>query len=117
IELDSRNAQLKHIGAFAQARESVDALLVRHGTRLLLTTPVAWQDLVIAVRALDGRRAADNALAQLASWDEGLSAAPEGEHPSQEARALVTALRDQDTDAYATAVDALEAAYVRDARR
>ncbi|MET8556426.1 AAA domain-containing protein [Streptomyces sp. NPDC004959] len=117
VELDSRNTQLEHIGVFAQVREKVDALLVQHGVRLLLTTPVAWQDLVIAVGALGGRRAADDALAKLASWDEGLSAAPEGERPSEEARALVAALRDQDADAYAKAVDALEAAYMRDARR
>ncbi|WP_019068852.1 AAA domain-containing protein [Streptomyces hokutonensis] len=116
-ELDGRTAQLQHIAAFARARENVDALLVRQGVRLLLTTRETWQDLVLAMTALSGRRAADDALAQLARWDADLSATPAGEHPSEEARALVTALRDQDLDAYAKAVEALELAHRQDANR
>ncbi|MBX7554384.1 DUF559 domain-containing protein [Streptomyces sp. tea 10] len=116
-ELTNRGTILAHIGAFAQAREAVDALLVRHGERLPLTTCAAWQDLVQAVTALAGRRTADDALAQLATWDEGLRATGESERPCAEARALVTALRDQDIDAYTKAVETLEAAHRQDARR
>ncbi|MEU8524054.1 AAA domain-containing protein [Streptomyces sp. NPDC048629] len=116
-ELTGRTALLTHIDCFTQAREDVDALLVHHGVRLPLTTCAAWQGLVHAVTALAGRRAADSALAQLAAWDEDLGATREGEHPSEEARALIMALRNQDIDAYAKAVGTLEAAHRRDARR
>ncbi|WP_431038791.1 AAA domain-containing protein [Streptomyces sp. P6-2-1] len=116
-ELDNRRNQLGHIDGFAQARERADDILVRHGVRMLLTTPEAWQDLAVAVTALGGRRAADEAVARLAAWDKELSATREGEHMCEEARSLVSALRDQDVDAYAKAVEALEHAHVRDTRR
>ncbi|MFE4688150.1 AAA domain-containing protein [Streptomyces sp. NPDC056721] len=116
-ELAHRQAQLHHIASFAQAREAIDALLVAQRVRLALTTGQAWHTLAQASDALAGRRAADDALAQLAAWDQHLSTTASGEHPAEEARALVAALREQDIHAYTKAIDLLRAAHLRDARR
>ncbi|MET8473584.1 AAA domain-containing protein [Streptomyces sp. NPDC006422] len=116
-ELASRQDQLQHIAAFARARESVDQLLVGQGVRFALTTRTAWRALIYAVGALAQRRAADAAIAQLTAWDQHLIATEPGQQPPQEARALATALREQDLDAYDKAVDALHAAHRRDTRR
>ncbi|WP_330299397.1 AAA domain-containing protein [Streptomyces sp. NBC_00503] len=116
-ELDHRQKQLEHISCFAQARESIDRILVGQRVRLALTTRSAWQVLTHAAGALAHRRAADEALAQLASWDQYLSATEDGQQPAPEARALSAALREQDSAGYITAVDALYAAHQRDARR
>lgn len=116
-ELAHRQAQLQHIVAFAQAREGIDQLLVSQGVRFALTTRSSWQVLTHAVGALARRRAADDALVQLAAWDQHVTATEPGQQPAQEARALAAALREQDIDAYTKAVDALHAAHYRDTRR
>ncbi|MEU5491025.1 AAA domain-containing protein [Streptomyces sp. NPDC020196] len=116
-ELDQRHKQLEHIAAFVEARESIDRILVGQGVRFALTTPTAWQVLTRAAGALAHRRAADEALAQLTSWDQYLSATKDGQQPAPEARALSAALREQDSAAYSKAVDDLHAAHERDARR
>ncbi|MCB5911063.1 AAA domain-containing protein [Streptomyces pinistramenti] len=115
-ELTSRAEQLEHVQSFGTAREHIDALLVRHGIRLTITSRRAWQDFNAAVAALEGRRAADEATAQLAAWDELLRAPVSGSHPSTEALVLVQALRDQTVDAYAEALEALAAAHRREHR-
>lgn len=96
-ELDHRQKQLEHISCFAQARESIDRILVGQRVRLALTTRSAWQVLTHAAGALAHRRAADEALAQLASWDQYLSATEDGQQPAPEARALSAALRERDS--------------------
>ncbi|WP_327357659.1 AAA domain-containing protein [Streptomyces sp. NBC_01304] len=115
-ELAHRQTQLQHISAFAQARESIDQLLVGQGVRFALTTRPAWQILTHAAGALAHRRAADDALAQLVFWDQHLTATEAGQAPAPEARALAAALREQDSAAYIKAVDDLHAAHQRDAR-
>ncbi|MEV6147557.1 AAA domain-containing protein [Streptomyces sp. NPDC051992] len=116
-ELDQRHKQLDHISAFVEARESIDRILVGQSVRFALTTPTAWQVLTRAASAMAHRRAADEALAQLTSWDQYLSATKDGQQPAPEARALSAALREQDSAAYSKAVDDLHAAHERDALR
>ncbi|WP_078869313.1 AAA domain-containing protein [Streptomyces sp. NRRL B-1347] len=113
-ELTTRAEHLEHVQAFGTAREHIDELLVHHGVRLMITSRRAWQDFNAAVAALKGRRAANQAVAQLAAWDELLRAPTSGTHPSTEAIDLIQALRDQDVDAYAEAVEALAAAHQRE---
>ncbi|MDI3404010.1 AAA domain-containing protein [Streptomyces cavernicola] len=115
-ELTARAGRLEHIEAFGAARERIDEILIRHGVHLALTSRRAWQDFTTAVTALKGRRAADEALAQLASWDELLRTPVQGTQLSEESAALAQALRDQDVDAYAEAMDALAAAHRRNHR-
>ncbi|WP_229887118.1 AAA domain-containing protein [Streptomyces olivaceoviridis] len=116
-ELTERAACLEHVQAFGSARDSVDALLVRHGVRLKITSCQAWQDFNAGVAALRGRRAADEAITQLAALDELLRAPVNGTQPAAESMALVQALRDQDVEAYAEALEALAAAHRREHRK
>ncbi|WP_241777925.1 AAA domain-containing protein [Streptomyces sp. CT34] len=102
-ELTARAARLEYVQAFGSARERIDELLVRHGLRLKITSRRTWQDFNTGVAALHGRQFADEAVAQLAAWDELLRAPVSGTQPSMEAMALVQALRDQDVDTYAEA--------------
>ncbi|MFI2238001.1 AAA domain-containing protein [Streptomyces chrestomyceticus] len=115
-ELTARAACLGHVQEFGSVRESVDALLVRHGVRLAMDSPRAWQDLAAGVAALRDRRSADEAIAQLAAWDELLCAPVNGAQPAAESLALVDALRDQDVEAYTGALEALAAAHRREHR-
>ncbi|MBJ7002720.1 DNA/RNA helicase [Streptomyces sp. CRPSP2-6A1] len=115
-ELTARSACLEHVQAFGSARDSVDALLVRHGVRLTIASCQAWQDFNAGVAALRGRRAADEAVAQLAAWDELLRTPVNGTQLAAESMALVQALRDQDVEAYAEALEALVAAHRREHR-
>lgn len=115
-ELTARAERLEHVQTFGAAREHMDELLVRHGVRLTITSRRAWQDVNAAVAALKGRRAADEAVSQLATWDELLRTPVSDTPPSTEAMAVVQALRDQDVDAYAKAVEALAAAHQREHR-
>lgn len=115
-ELTARAERLEHIQAFGSARDRVDALLVRHGVRLTIASCQAWQDFNTGVAALRGRRAADEAIAQLAAWDELLRTPVSGTQLATESIALVQALRDQDVEAYAEALEALAAAHRREHR-
>ncbi|MCW7985399.1 DNA/RNA helicase [Streptomyces platensis subsp. clarensis] len=115
-ELTTRADHLEHVHAFGTAREHVDELLVRHGVRLTMSSGRSWHIFTTAVAALSGRRAADEATAQLAALDELLRTVEGGTHPSTEAMALVHALREQDVDAYAEALDALASAHRREHR-
>ncbi|KUL47395.1 DNA/RNA helicase [Streptomyces sp. NRRL F-4489] len=110
-------ARLDHINAFGAARERIDELLVRHGLHVALTSRAAWQDFTDALAALAGRRAADEATAQLAEWEERLRAPVEGSHPAAEALAAAVAIREQDIDRYAKELDALREAHHREDRR
>lgn len=113
-ELTARADRLEHIQAFGSARERIDELLVHHGVRLTIASRRSWGDFTAAVAALAGRRAADEAIRQLAAWDEFLRTPVSGTHPSAEAMALVQALRSQDTDAYREALEALASAHRRE---
>ncbi|MGW2641275.1 AAA domain-containing protein [Streptomyces sp. NPDC001348] len=115
-ELTERAACLDHVQTFGSARDSVDALLVRHGVRLTITSCLAWQDFNAGVAALRGRRAADEAITQLAALDELLCTPVNGTQPTAESMALVQALRDQNVEAYAEALEALAAAHRREHR-
>ncbi|MEU3413432.1 AAA domain-containing protein [Streptomyces sp. NPDC006658] len=115
-ELAERAACLEHVQAFGSARDSVDVLLVRHGVRLTITSCQAWQDFNDGVAALRGRRAADEAITQLTALDELLRTPVNGTRPAAESMALVQALRDQDVEAYAEALEALAAAHRREHR-
>ena len=115
-ELTARAACLEHVQAFGSARDSVDTLLVRHGVRLTIASCQAWQDFNVGVAALRGRRAADEAVEQLAAWDELLHTPIDGTQLAAESMALVQALRDQDVEAYAEALEALAAAHRREHR-
>ncbi|QKW28018.1 DUF559 domain-containing protein [Streptomyces seoulensis] len=115
-ELTERAACLEHIQAFGSARDSVDALLVRHGVRLTIASCQAWQDFNAGVAALRGRRAADEAMTQLSALDEFLRTPVNGTQPAAESVALVQALRDQDVEAYAESLEALAAAHHREHR-
>ncbi|SEP05844.1 Part of AAA domain-containing protein [Actinacidiphila rubida] len=115
-ELAARAAHLQHVQEFGAAREYADGLLVRHGIRLTLTSRPDWQDFTTAVAALGGRRAADEAVAQLAQWDELLRSPAGDSQPSAQSIALAQALRDQDVDAYAGALEALADAHRREHR-
>lgn len=115
-ELTTRAERLEHVQSFGSARERIDELLVRHGVRLTLTSREAWHDFNAAVAALKDRRAADEAVAQLTAWDELLHTPVSGTHSSTEAMLLVQALRNQDVDAYAEAMETLTAAHRRERR-
>lgn len=115
-DLTSRAERLEHIQAFGLVRNRVDALLVRHGVRLTVSSRQEWQDFNAGVAALRGRRAADEAMAQLAAWDELLRTPVNGTQPAAESMALVEALRDQDLEAYAEALEAMTAAHHREHR-
>ncbi|MFI7182121.1 AAA domain-containing protein [Streptomyces anthocyanicus] len=115
-ELTKRATCLEHVQAFGSARDSIDALLVRHGVRLAILSCQAWQDLNAGMAALRGRRAADEAITQLAALDEKLRIPVNGTQPPAESMALVQALRDQDVEAYAEALEALAAAHRREHR-
>lgn len=115
-ELAERAACLEHVQAFGSARDSVDALLVHHGVRLTIASRQAWQQFNAGVAALRGRRAADEAVTQLAALDELLRTPVNGTQPASESMALVRALRDQDVEAYAEALEALAAAHRREHR-
>ncbi|MER5558797.1 AAA domain-containing protein [Streptomyces sp. NPDC002506] len=110
-------AHLEHVDAFGDAREHIDELLVRHGLHIDLTSRPAWQDFITALAALSGRRAADEALAQLGTWEEYLRTPLEGSHPTSEALAAAQAVRDQDVDRYAKELEALREAHRREHRR
>ncbi|MCX4964071.1 AAA domain-containing protein [Streptomyces sp. NBC_00654] len=115
-ELTARAERLEHVQAFGSARDRVDALLVHHGVRLTLASCQAWQDFNAGVAALHGRQAADDAVAQLTTWDELLRTPVDGKQPATESMALVQALRDQDVEAYTEALEALAAAHGREHR-
>lgn len=115
-DLTARAERLEQIQAFGSARDSVDALLVRHGIRMTIASRQAWQDFNAGVAALRGRRAADEAVAQLAAWDELLRTAVSGTQLATESLVLVQALRDQNVEAYAEALEALAAAHRREHR-
>jgi very-short-patch-repair endonuclease len=115
-ELTARAERLEHIQAFGSARDCVDALLVRHGVRLTTASCQAWQDFNAGVAALRGRRAADEAVAQLAVWDELLRTPASGTQLATESMALIQALRNQNVEAYAEALEALAAAHRREHR-
>ncbi|SHN14618.1 Protein of unknown function [Streptomyces yunnanensis] len=110
-------ARLEHINAFGAARERIDELLVRHGLHIALTSRTAWQDFTSALAALSGRRAADEAAAQLAEWEEQLRTPSDGSHPAAEALAAAQAIREQDIDRYAKELDALREAHRREGSR
>ncbi len=114
--LAARAEFLEHVQAFGSARDRVDELLVRHRARLAIASRRTWQNFNAGVAALHGRRAADEAVAQLAAWDELLCTPVNGAQPSAESMALVQALRDQDVDTYTEAIDALAAAHRREHR-
>ncbi|MEU6354955.1 AAA domain-containing protein [Streptomyces sp. NPDC047072] len=115
--LAERYAQLEHVDAFGVAREQVDELLIRNGTHVALTSRQAWQDFAQALAALGGRRAADEATARLAGWEEQLRTPVDGAHPAAEALAAAQAIRDQDAERYAKELDALALAHTREHRR
>ncbi|GAB1340244.1 very short patch repair endonuclease [Streptomyces sp. E-15] len=115
-ELTARAQHLEHVQAFGSVRDRVDALLVHHGIRLTIASGRAWQDFNAGVAALRGRRAADEAVAQLAAWDQLLRTPVNGIQPALESMALVQALRDQDVEAYAQALEGLAAAHRREHR-
>ncbi|MEU3614392.1 AAA domain-containing protein [Streptomyces sp. NPDC006872] len=109
--------RLEHIDAFGTARDRIDDLLVSHGVHIPFTSRPAWQDFTTALAALSGRRAADEAMAELAIWEEHLRTPVEGSHPATEALAAAQAIRDQDIDRYAKELDALRKAHLREHRR
>ncbi|MEU9123505.1 AAA domain-containing protein [Streptomyces sp. NPDC048506] len=109
--------RLEHINAFGVAREHIDELLVRHGLHIALTSREAWQDFTGALATLSGRRAADEATAQLAAWEKQLRTPVEGPHPATEALAAAQAVREQDIDRYAKELEALREAHRREHRR
>ncbi|GAA2620246.1 AAA domain-containing protein [Streptomyces axinellae] len=115
-ELTARAVHLEHVQAFGSARDSIDALLVRHGVRLTLASCQAWQDFNVGVAALRDRRAADEAVEQLAAWDELLHTPTSGTQLAAESTALLRALRDQDVEAYSEALEALAAAHRQEHR-
>ncbi|MGW2406045.1 AAA domain-containing protein [Streptomyces sp. NPDC001739] len=110
-------ARLEHVNAFGVAREHIDELLVRHGLHIALTSREAWQDFTGALTTLSGRRAADEATAQLAAWEEQLRTPVEGPRPATEALAAAQAVREQDIDRYAKELEALGEAHRREHRR
>lgn len=115
-ELSARAERFDHIQAFGSTRDRIDELLVAHGVRLTITSRRMWQDLNAGVAALRDRRTADEAVAQLAVWDELLRAPVNDVRPTTESTALVQALRELDVNAYAEALDALAAAHRREHR-
>lgn len=102
--LVEHHEQLAAIDAFAQARESADSLLDRHGLRIPLNTPEQWHHLVQAVHALGQYRKASKADLHLATCERMLRAHAA---PATAALALADALRDRDADAYAAALQML----------
>ncbi|WP_289478967.1 hypothetical protein, partial [Klebsiella pneumoniae] len=82
-----------------------------------VTSRSAWQDFTSALTALSGRRAADEATARLAAWEEQLRAPVESSHPAAEALAAAQAVREQDIDRYAKELEALREAHQREHRR
>ncbi|MCD9589366.1 AAA domain-containing protein [Streptomyces sp. 8ZJF_21] len=110
-------ARLEHVDAFAAARERIDELLVQHGLHIILTSRPAWQDFTMALTALSGRRAADEAMTQMAAWEELLRTPVERSHPAFEALAAAQAVREQDVDRYAKELEALREAHQREHRR
>ncbi|MFE5125006.1 AAA domain-containing protein [Streptomyces sp. NPDC056669] len=115
--LSEAYARLEHINTFGAVRERIDELLVRHGLHIALTSRSAWQDFTSALTALSGRRAADEATARLAAWEEQLRAPVESAHPAAEALAAAQAVREQDIDRYAKELEALREAHQREHRR
>ncbi|MFD8936138.1 AAA domain-containing protein [Streptomyces sp. NPDC059578] len=109
--------RLKHVDAFGISRERIDELLVHHGMHIALTSRSTWQDFVCALSTVSGRRAADEARAQLIVWEEQLRARVDGTHPTTEAVAVAQAIRDRDLDRYAKELDALREAHRREHRR
>ncbi|MFJ8010806.1 AAA domain-containing protein [Streptomyces fagopyri] len=110
-------ARLKHVDAFGHARERIDEQLVRHGLHIALTSRAAWQDFTMALAALSGRRAADEAMAQLTAWEEQLRTPVAGSHTAAEALAAAQAIREQDADRYSKELEALREAHRREHRR
>jgi very-short-patch-repair endonuclease len=115
--LIERATQLEHVEGFGSARERIDELLVRRGVRITLTSRKAWQHFTDAVTALADRRAADEATARLASWDEQLRTPVDGTRPAAEAMAAAQAIRNQDIERYAKELDSLASAHEREHRR
>lgn len=109
-------ARLEHVDAFGTAREHMDELLVRHGLHIALTSRPAWQDFTTALAAVSGRRTADEASARLLTWEEHLRLPVEGSHPTAEALAAARAIREQDIDLYAKALQALREAHQQEHR-
>ncbi|QKZ23273.1 AAA family ATPase [Streptomyces chartreusis] len=110
-------ARLKHVNAFGDARERIDEQLVRHGLHIALTSRAAWQEFTMALAALSGRRAADEAMAQLTAWEEQLRTPVTGSHSAAEALAAAQAVREQDIDRYTKELEALREAHRREHRR
>ncbi|MCX5365523.1 AAA domain-containing protein [Streptomyces sp. NBC_00124] len=110
-------ARLKHVDAFGTARERIDDLLVRHGLHIALISRPAWEVFTTALASLSGRRTADEAMAQLVTWEEHLRTPVEGAPPAAEALAAAQAVREQDIDRYAKEVEALREAHRREHRR
>ncbi|MER5784458.1 AAA domain-containing protein [Streptomyces mobaraensis] len=110
-------AHLRHIDTFGAARERIDELLVSHGLHIALTSRPAWQDFTMALTALSGRRTADDALIQLAAWEEQLRTPVEGSHPATEALTAAQAIREQDIDRYTKELGELREAHQREHRR
>ncbi|WP_416969871.1 AAA domain-containing protein [Streptomyces sp. 4F14] len=110
-------ALLKHVNAFGTAREGIDDLLVRHGLHIALTSRPAWQVFSTALAALSGRRTADEAMAQLVTWEKHLRTPVEGPRPAPEALAAAQAIHEQDIDRYAKEVEALRETHRREHRR
>ncbi|MFG3344174.1 AAA domain-containing protein [Streptomyces sp. NPDC048018] len=109
--------RLRQVDAFGAARERIDDVLVRHGLHIDLTSRMAWQDFADALAALSDRRAADEALIRLATWEEQLRTPSEGSRPAPEALAAAHAIREQDTERYSKELDALREAHRREHRR
>ncbi|MGA4545161.1 AAA domain-containing protein [Uniformispora flossi] len=86
-------ARLKHVDAFGEARERIDACLVHHGLHVTLTSRRAWQNFTSALAALSERRAADEAMARLAGWELQLRTPVDGPHSTGEALAAAQAKR------------------------
>ncbi|MFI5761301.1 AAA domain-containing protein [Streptomyces sp. NPDC051563] len=110
-------ARLDHVDTFGAGRERIDELLVHHGVHIALTSRSAWQDFTGALSAVSGRRAADEATAQLLAWEEQLRTPVDSSHPTTEAVAAAQAVREQDIDRYAKELEALREAHRREHRR
>ncbi|MFJ7902229.1 AAA domain-containing protein [Streptomyces sp. NPDC096198] len=106
--------RLEHVDVFGAARERIDELLVRHGLHIALTSRSAWQDFTVALAALSGRRTADEAMAQLATWEQQLRTPVEGSHVAPEVLAAAQAVREQDIDRYAKELETLREAHQRE---
>jgi hypothetical protein len=109
--------RLRQVDAFGAARERIDDVLVHYGLHIDLTSRMAWQDFAEALAALSDRRAVDEALIRLATWEEQLRTPLEGSNPAPEAMAAAHAIREQDAERYSKELDALREAHRRERRR